>query len=67
MVRSIPIGDTPLHKPHVPPHHAGFLCHFGPKTGLHFAHFVPESGMVFNGTMLKLQCMNVFIVSNPNE
>ena len=37
---------------------------FGLKTGTHFAHFGLESGMVFEGTT---ECMNVFIVSIPNE
>ena len=37
---------------------------FGLKTGIHFAHFGLESGVVFEGTM---ECMNVFIVSIPNE
>ena len=60
-------GFTPIYKPHryVPPHWVGFLCRFDLKTGIHFAHFGLESGMVFEeGTM---ECMNVFIVSNPNE
>ena len=44
--------DTPLYKPHryVPPHPVGFLGLFGLKTGIHFAHFGPESGMIFEGT-----------------
>ena len=29
----------------------GFLRRFGLKTGIHFAHFGLESGMVFEGTM----------------
>ena len=58
-------GGTPLCKPyrHVPPHRVGFLRRFGLKTGIHFAHFGPESGMVFEGTT---ECMNVLIVSIPN-
>ena len=28
----------------------GFLHRFGLKTGIDFAHFGPESGMVFEGT-----------------
>ena len=45
-------GGTPLHKPYrnVPPHRVGFLPRFGLKTGLHFAHFGLELGMVFEGT-----------------
>ena len=42
----------------------GFLSRFGLKTGIHFGHFGPESGEVFEGTT---GCMNVFIVSIPNE
>ena len=43
---------TPLYKPnrYVPPHQVGFLRCFGLKTGIHFAHFSLESGMVFEGT-----------------
>ena len=42
-------GGTPLYKlyRHVPPHRVGFLRRFGLKTGIHFAHFGLESGMVF--------------------
>ena len=41
-----------LYKPYryVPPHRVGFLRRFGLKTGIHFAHFGLESGMVFEGT-----------------
>ena len=35
---------------YVPPHRLGFLCRFGLKTGIHFAHFGVESGMVFEET-----------------
>ena len=49
---------------YVLPHRVGFLCRFGLKTGIHFAHFGLESGMVFKGTTA---CMKVFIVSIPNE
>ena len=49
---------------YVPPHRVGFLCRFGLKTGVDFAHFGLESGMVFEGAT---ECMNVFIVSIPNE
>ena len=42
----------------------GFFAVFGLKTGMHLAHFGLESGMVFGGTT---ECMNVFIVSIPNE
>ena len=49
---------------YVPPHRVGFLRRFSLKTGIHFAHFGLQSGMVFEGTT---ECMNVFIVSIPNE
>ena len=60
-------GGTPLCKPYryVPSHLVGFLRRFCLKTGIHFAHFGLESGMVFEGTTE--QCMKVFIVSIPNE
>ena len=44
---------------YVPPHPIGLLRRFGLKTGIHFAHFGMESGMVFEGTT---ECMNVLIV-----
>ena len=45
-------GGTPLYKQYryVPPHRVGFLRRFGLKTGIHFAHFGMESGMVFEET-----------------
>ena len=49
---------------YVLPYRVGFLRHFGLKMGIHFAHFGLESGMVFEGTT---ECMNIFIVSIPNE
>ena len=36
----------------------GFLRRIGLKTGIHFAHFNLESGIVFEGTM---ECMNVLL------
>ena len=61
-----PGGGTLLYKPYryVPPHRVGFLRLFCLKTGIHFAHFDLESGMVFDGST---EYMNVFIVSIPNE
>ena len=46
------LWSTPLYKlyRYVPPHRVGFLHGFGLKTGVHFAHFGLESGMVFEGT-----------------
>ena len=57
---------TPLYKlyRYVLPHRARFLRCFGLKTGIHFAHFGLESGMVFEGTK---ECMKVLMVSIPNE
>ena len=54
-------GGSPLYKlyRYVPPHRVGFLRRFVLKTGIHFAHFGLELGMVFEGTT---ECMNVFIV-----
>ena len=48
----LPREGTPLYKlyRYVPPHRVGFLRRFGLKTGIHFAHFGLESGMVFEGT-----------------
>ena len=45
-------GGTPLYKlyRYVPPHWVGFLRRFGLKTGIPFAHFGLESGMVLEGT-----------------
>ena len=45
-------GGNSLFKPYryVPPHRVGFLHCFGLKTGIHFANFGLESGMVFEGT-----------------
>ena len=42
------------------PHRVGFSRRFGLKTGIHFAHFGLESGVVFKGTT---QYMNVFITT----
>ena len=59
-------GGIPLYKPcrYVTPHRVGFLRLFCLKTGIHFAHFGLELAMVFKGTK---ECMNIFIVSIPNE
>ena len=45
-------GVTPLYKSYryVPPQRVWFVGLFSLKTGIHFAHFGPESGMVFKGT-----------------
>ena len=51
-VRSKSPGGTPLYKPdrYVPPQRVGFGGLFGLKTGIHFAHFGLESGMVYERT-----------------
>ena len=46
------------HTGYVLPHRVGFLRRIGLKTGIHFAHFNLESGIVFEGTM---ECMNVLL------
>ena len=46
-------GGTPLYKLYryvLPPYWVGLLRPFGLKTGIDFAHFGLESGMVFEGT-----------------
>ena len=47
-----PEGGTPLCKlyRYVPPHRVGFLHRFGLKTGIHFAYYGLESGMVYEET-----------------
>ena len=42
--------STHYYKPysHVPHYRVGFLRCFGSKTGIHFAHFSFESGMIFD-------------------
>ena len=47
---------------YVPPQRVWFLCRFGVKTGIDFAHLGLESGMVFEGL-----CVNVSVVSIPND
>ena len=49
---------------YVPPHRVVFLRRFGLKTGVHFAHFSLESGMVFEGTTGMYEKL---IVSISNE
>ena len=46
-----PRGSNPFYKPYkyVLPQRLGFLRRFGLKTGIDFAHFGLESGMVFEG------------------
>ena len=60
-------GGTPLYEPYkyVPPQRVGVLRLFSLKTGIHFAHFGLESGVVFEGS--RGLYWNVFIFSIPNE
>ena len=50
--RSSPPGDTPLYEPNrcVPRQRVGLLRRFSLKTGIDFAYFGLEPGMVFKGT-----------------
>ena len=43
-------GDTPLYK--------GCLRRYGLKTGIHFARFGLETGIVFEGTMVVYERIN---------
>ena len=59
-------GSTPLYKiyRYVPPHRVGFMRRFGLKTGIHFAHLVWNRVWILRELR---DCMNVFIVSIPDE
>ena len=59
-------GGTPLYKlyRYVPPHRVGFIRRFGLKTGIHFAHLVWNRVWILRELR---ECMNVFIVSIPDE
>ena len=59
-------GGTPLYKPcmYVPPQRVMFLRRFGLKTGIDFPYFGLE-GFWFLRELR--ECINVFIVSIPNE
>ena len=61
-------GGTTLYKlpvyRYVPPRRVGFLRRLGLKTSIQFVLFGLESGMVLRELR---ECMNVFIVSIPNE
>ena len=59
-------GGTPLYKlyRYVLPQRVGFLRGFGLKTGTHFDHFGLNRVWFLRGLR---DCMNVFIVSIPNE
>ena len=45
---------------YVPPQRVGFLRRFDLKTGIDFAHFVLESGRVYEGTTVVYQCVRRF-------
>ena len=54
----------------MPPHRVGFLRCFGLKTGIHFAHFGLESGMVFEGitgVYERIYCFNSKWVRKERE
>ena len=54
--------SSPLYKPYkyVPSQRVGFLNRFGLKTGIDFAHFRLESGLVYEGTtVLTVVCQCV--------
>ena len=61
------LGGSPLYQlyRYVPPHRVGLLGRFGLKTGINFAHFGLESGMVFEGTTGVYE--RISIVSIPND
>ena len=61
-VFTISPGGSSLCKPYryVPPLWVGFLRRFGLKTGIDFAHFGLESGMVYEGTTVVCQCVRRF-------
>ena len=47
------------------PQRMWFLHCFGPKTGIDFAYFGLNSGMVFEG--IRILKKNIFVVSIPKE
>ena len=55
-------GRNHLNKPYryVPPQRVGFLHRFGAKTGIDFAHFELESGMIYERTTIVYQCVRRF-------
>ena len=53
-----PLLSSPCYAGYV--YRVGFLGRFGLRTGIHFAHFGLESGVVFEELR---ECMKVFIVS----
>ena len=58
--KNSPVQSSPVQSPGQVSNWPWFVCLFGLKTGINFAHFGLESGMVFEGTM------GVY-VSIPNE
>ena len=55
-------GGTRIYKPfrYMSPQRVGFLRRFGRKTGIEFAHFGLESGLVYEGTTVVYQCARHF-------
>ena len=55
-------GGTPLYKPYryVRTQRVWFLGLYGLKTGIKFAHFCLELGMVFEGTMGVYECTFIY-------
>ena len=54
----------------MPSHRVGFLGRFGLKTGIHFARFGLESGMVFEGTTgvyERIYCFNFKLVRKKEK
>ena len=56
------VGGTHLCKPYVyvPPQRVGFLYRFGLKTGIDFAYFGLDSGMIYESTTIVYQCVSRF-------
>ena len=51
----------------VPPQRVGFLCRFGLKMGIDFAHICLESVMVFEGTTGVYECILLFLFQNSKK
>ena len=61
------LGGTPLIYQlyrYVPPHRVGLLRRFGLRTGIHFAHFGLEAGMVFEGTTGVYERISIVLIPN---
>ena len=51
----------------MPPQRVGFLCRFGLKMVIDFAHVCLESGVVFEGTTRVYECNLLFLFQNSNK